>query len=64
MLLMIKLHPMIVFQDNVLVYGLNCNLRIELLLLIISVVVVQLLEMLCRYVSEEYVSETAGAAPG
>jgi len=30
----------------------------ELLLLIISVVVVQLLEILCRYVSEEYVSET------
>jgi len=43
----------------VVVYKLNCSLRIELLLLIISVVVVQLLEMLCRYVSEEYVLETA-----
>ena len=41
------------------VYRLNFSLQIELLLLIISVAVVQLLEMLCRYVSEEYVSETA-----
>jgi len=39
------------------VYGLNCSLQIELLLIIS--VVVQLLEMLCIYVSEEYVSETA-----
>ena len=41
------------------VYELNCSLRIELLLLIISVVVVQLLELLYRYYSEEYVSEIA-----
>jgi len=42
----------------VVAYGLNCSLWIELLLLIISVVVVQLLELLCIYVSDEYVSET------
>ena len=41
------------------IYGLNCSFQIELLLLIISFFVVQLLEMLCRYVSDEYVSETA-----